>query len=85
MANLRLGVAFAGLTLTVLVFLQLAAVLQHRDQPPESSFTRSFNQWRSRASAAHGNDLFLVGAGKADVTGYSFVPILGHTIHRSLT
>lgn len=69
MANTRLGAALAGVILTVLVFLQLIAVLQHQDQTPESSFARNFNQWRSRQGAAVDNALFLVGAGKADVTG----------------
>lgn len=75
MANLRLGVAFGVLTLTLLVFMQLLAALHNGDETPPSSFSRSFNQWRSRANAASNNDsskndLFLVGAGKADVTGY---------------
>lgn len=69
MANLRLGAALGALTLLLLVFLQLLAVAQH-DQTPVSSFSRSFNQWRGRASAAADDGLFLVGAGKADVTGY---------------
>lgn len=70
MANLRLGVAFGVLTLTLLVFMQLLAALHNGEETPPSSFSRNFNQWRSRANAAAKNDLFLVGAGKADVTGY---------------
>lgn len=70
MANLRLGVAFGVLTLTLLVFMQLLAALHNGDETPPSSFSKSFNQWRSRMHAAARNDLFLVGAGKADVTGY---------------
>ncbi|KAJ5585128.1 uncharacterized protein N7459_004928 [Penicillium hispanicum] len=69
MANLRLGVAFSGVVLTLFVFLQLLAVMQHTGQSPAPSFTQTFNQWRVRASAARKTDLFLVGAGKADVTG----------------
>ncbi|KAJ5611699.1 hypothetical protein N7528_008804 [Penicillium herquei] len=70
MVNLRFGTALAAVILTLLVFLQLLAIFQHTDQVPESSFTRNFNQWRSRANTATASDgLFLVGAGKADVTG----------------
>lgn len=78
MANLRLGAAFGALTLLLLLFLQLLAVAQHGDQPPASSFSRNFNQWRSRASAAADDGLFLVGAGKADVTGYGFLTLQHH-------
>lgn len=70
MSSLRLGAALGALTLTLLVFLQLLAMAQHNDQPPASSFSRNFNQWKSRAGAAADDSLFLVGAGKADVTGY---------------
>jgi neutral ceramidase len=72
MANLRLGVAFGVLTLTLLVFVQLLAALQNGDETPVSSFSRSFNQWGNRANAANtaNSNKFLVGAGKADVTGY---------------
>ena len=83
MMNLRLGAAFFAVTLTLLVFLQLLGMIQHTSQVPASGFTQSFNQWRSRASAATNKEnLFLVGAGKADVTGYSisFYLILSHFI-----
>ncbi|KAJ5677643.1 uncharacterized protein N7477_003276 [Penicillium maclennaniae] len=71
MAHLRLGVALGVLTLTLLVFMQLLAALHTSFETPTSSFSRSFNQWKSRTDAANAanNDLFLVGAGKADVTG----------------
>lgn len=71
MANLRLGAAFGAVTVTLLVFMQLVAVMQNSDQESPSSFNRNFNQWRGRASTATDDSLFLVGAGKADVTGYS--------------
>lgn len=71
MANLRLGMAFAGLTLALLVFMQLLAVVRYNDRVPVGSFDRNFNQWRGRASAATDDGVFLVGAGKADVTGYA--------------
>lgn len=72
MANIRLSAAFGVLMLTLLVSLQLLAALNPDVDTPASSFSRSFNYWRSRADAANttNNDLFLVGAGKADVTGY---------------
>ncbi|KAJ5785570.1 uncharacterized protein N7503_010782 [Penicillium pulvis] len=70
MINLRLSAVFAAITLILLVFLQLLGMVQHTEQIPESSFTRNFNRWKSRTSAAAAADnLFLVGAGKADVTG----------------
>lgn len=70
MGNFRLGIAFAGMTLAALVCLQLLAVLKSENHIPPASFTRNFNQWKSRASKVSTDDIFLVGAGKADVTGY---------------
>ena len=71
MMSLRLSAAFAAVALVLLVFLQLLGMAQHTEQIPDSSFTRNFNRWKSRANAAAAADnLFLVGAGKADVTGY---------------
>lgn len=71
MANLRMGVAFAGLTLAMLVFMQLVAVfkLDDQSQRPLPNFNSKFNQWTNRANKAAADDLFLVGAGKADITG----------------
>ena len=72
-ASLRLGAALFAISLTFLVLIQKFAIVQHSEQVPVSSFTRNFNQWKSRASTAAASDnLFLVGAGKADVTGYGF-------------
>lgn len=69
-----MGITFAGVALAVLVFLQLIAVfkLDSQSQSPLPSFSSNFNQWKSRASAAAADDIFLVGAGKADVTGYVY-------------
>ncbi|KAJ5275992.1 hypothetical protein N7524_002145, partial [Penicillium chrysogenum] len=71
MTNFRMGVTFAGVTLSVLVFLQLIAVFKLDSQPqsPLPGLSSNFNQWKSRANAAAADDIFLVGAGKADVTG----------------
>ncbi|OQE09299.1 hypothetical protein PENFLA_c113G09390 [Penicillium flavigenum] len=71
MTNFRMGVTFAGVTLSVLVFLQLIAVfkLDSQSQSPLPSFSSNFNQWKSRANVEAADDIFLVGAGKADVTG----------------
>ena len=69
MVHFQLGYAFGGVILTLFVFLQLLIVLQHTGQSPTTSFNQNLNQWRNRANAATDNDLFLVGAGKADVTG----------------
>ncbi|KAJ5257120.1 hypothetical protein N7478_013224 [Penicillium angulare] len=70
--NLRLGAAVFAVALTLLVFLQLIAMVQHTGQISTSAFTQSFNHWKGRASAtqnSNNNNRFLVGAGKADVTG----------------
>jgi neutral ceramidase len=74
MTNFRMGVTFAGVTLSVLVFLQLIAVFKLDSQPqsPLPGLSSNFNQWKSRANAAAADDIFLVGAGKADVTGYVY-------------
>ncbi|KAJ5500413.1 Neutral/alkaline nonlysosomal ceramidase [Penicillium expansum] len=71
MANFRMGVTFAGVTLAVLVFFQLIAVfkLDSHSQSSLSSLSSNFNLWKSRANAVAADDIFLVGAGKADVTG----------------
>ncbi|CAG8226706.1 unnamed protein product [Penicillium salamii] len=69
MTNTRLGGIFAVVALAALVFLQLLAVFNYDRQTPQVSLTRSINQWRSRASDETADDIFLVGAGKADVTG----------------
>ncbi|KAG0158872.1 hypothetical protein PDIDSM_6392 [Penicillium digitatum] len=71
MANFRKGVTFAGMTLTVLVFLQLIAIFKFdsQSQSPLPSFISNFNQWKSRANVAAADGVFLVGAGKADITG----------------
>lgn len=70
MANVRLGVIFAAVTLAALVCLQLLAVFNHGEKSPSPSFSRNLNQWKSRANEATDDGTFLVGAGKADVTGY---------------
>ncbi|KAJ5157413.1 uncharacterized protein N7482_008513 [Penicillium canariense] len=69
MATFRIGAAFGAVTIALLVFMQILAALRHIEQAPSSSFSGTFNQWRSRESALTDDDLFLVGAGKADVTG----------------
>ncbi|KAJ5294795.1 hypothetical protein PENANT_c014G03972 [Penicillium antarcticum] len=69
MANVRLGVIFAAVMLAALVCLQLVAVFKHEEQSPSPHFSRNLNQWKSRASEATDDGTFLVGAGKADVTG----------------
>jgi hypothetical protein len=69
MANVRLGVIFAAMTLAALLCLQLLAVFKHDEKLLSPSFSRNLNQWRSRANKATDDGTFLVGAGKADVTG----------------
>lgn len=86
MADLRLGVAFAGVIITALVFLQLLSVVQyHHDiSPPSPSFSQAANEWIGRANKAADNDLFLVGAGKADVTGSGSISLRDQNTWTSL-
>ena len=85
MANLRLGIAFSGVILTLFVFLHLLEVIQYTGPSSLLGFLHNSDQWRSRASAVTDNDLFLVGAGKADITGYYLpLPYLLAVILRSL-
>jgi neutral ceramidase len=80
MANVRLAAIFAAVTLAALVCLQLVAVFKHDEKSPSSSFSRNLNQWRSRANEATDDGLFLVGAGKADVTGCDHFICYTHTL-----
>ncbi|CAG8134671.1 unnamed protein product [Penicillium olsonii] len=69
MASLRLGGVLGVVALAALIFLQLLAAFNHDVQTPQVSLTKSLIQWRSKASEKTTDDIFLVGAGKADVTG----------------
>lgn len=67
MANFRLGVAAAGIFLSALVLLQLISFVQ--DQSPYPNFNVGKKLWQGR-SRQFGDDVFLLGAGRADITGY---------------
>ncbi|PYH71478.1 neutral/alkaline ceramidase [Aspergillus vadensis CBS 113365] len=68
MANFRLGVALASSVATALVLLQLFSLFQHQSQP---LIVGTQPKWAHRAAAteASNDDIFLLGAGKADITG----------------
>lgn len=68
MANFRLGVALASSVATALVLLQLFSLFQHQSQP---LIVGTQSKWAHRAAVTEANndDIFLLGAGKADITG----------------
>lgn len=67
MANLRLYLALVGTFIFAVVLLQLISVLHGFDDPPV--FEASL-QWHDRSSNYVADDsIFVVGAGKADITG----------------
>lgn len=71
MANSRLGVALARTLVTALVLLQLLSIVQTYNPPPTFSFVGKASQWEHRAADKVSDDsIFLLGAGKADITGY---------------
>ncbi|CAL5867365.1 uncharacterized protein PFLUO_LOCUS1581 [Penicillium psychrofluorescens] len=70
MPNLRWGTTILGVTLAALLVLQLLTVVQNHAQPRSPAFRNHFNSWNNRANdAATNDDIFKVGAGKADITG----------------
>ncbi|KAI2788653.1 Neutral ceramidase 2 [Penicillium oxalicum] len=69
MANLRYGVVLGGMAVALLVFMQLIVITQPANEGPSPGFNPKFSAWRDRAGAATDEGLFLVGAGKADITG----------------
>lgn len=71
MANFKIGVALAGTLVTALVLLQLLSIVQTNNPP--SSFNlvgKQSSKWEQRAADLVSDDVFLLGAGKADITGY---------------
>ncbi|KAA8644768.1 hypothetical protein EYZ11_002212 [Aspergillus tanneri] len=69
MANLRRDAAFAGAFVALLVLLLLLTIAPDNHRQPLSVNTRP--HWEDRAAPLDSNDdgLFLLGAGKADITG----------------
>jgi hypothetical protein len=71
MPTIRWGTTILGVTLATLLVLQLLAVVQNNAQPQSPAFRKHYNAWNNRANDAATNaDIFKVGAGKADITGY---------------
>lgn len=70
MANLKLNAAFAGSFVALLVLLLLFTIVPDQHRPIRAN-TQS--RWQDRAAKLDTSDgnLFLLGAGKADITGYS--------------
>ncbi|KAI9045794.1 neutral/alkaline ceramidase [Aspergillus affinis] len=67
MANLRLNAAFAGAFVALLVLLLLFTIVPDQRRPISAN-TRS--RWQDRAAKLDGGDsVFLLGTGKADITG----------------
>lgn len=71
MANFKFGVALAGTLVTALVLLQLLSIVQTYNPPPSFDFVGKGSRWEHRAADQVSDDsVFLLGAGKADITGY---------------
>lgn len=69
MANFRLGAALAGVLLVGFAVLQMFAIARNYNQPPNLQVKQK-PRWRNRpGDAASDNSLFLLGTGKADITG----------------
>lgn len=69
MAMIRLGVALVGTVISLFLLVQM--LMTGEDELPafDANFGAKENDWM-RASAAD-DGLFLLGAGKADITGYN--------------
>lgn len=70
MAGFRLGVTIAGVFFSVLALLQLISIAQNQSPYPNINVVR--NLWQGRGEQ-FGEDVFLLGAGRADITGYLLV------------
>lgn len=69
MTNFRLGAALAGVLLTALLVLRMLAILQNYSQPPNIQVEQTA-QWRNGPGNAVLDDgTYLLGVGKADITG----------------
>lgn len=67
MAYSKLGVALASVFLSTLVLLQLLSIVQN--QTPYINIGTSRKTWLGRNQQKLDEDVFLLGAGKADITG----------------
>jgi hypothetical protein len=68
MASFRLGVAIAGVCISALVLLQLLSIVHSHSH--YSLVDADSRLWFGR-TREFDNDVFLLGAGKADITGYA--------------
>lgn len=69
MASIRIGVALTGTILTMFVLFQLLVTIQGQDQPPIFNTGTEEEHWAGTSTSDDG--VFLLGAGKADITGYN--------------
>lgn len=67
MATFRLSVTIAGVCIATFALLQLLSVIETRTQ--YSHLGASSKLWFGR-NRKFDNDVYLLGAGKADITGY---------------
>ena len=68
MAGFGIGVALTGVILTMLVLFQLLVTIQGQDQPHIFNTGTEEEHWTKTFTSDDG--VFLLGAGKADITGY---------------
>ena len=69
MANLRLcATALAAVVLAGFLVFQLLEIVQNYNQPPNLRVEQT-PPWRNRLGDAADNGTFLLGVGKADITG----------------
>lgn len=66
MANKKLGVAFAGTFIIVITSLLFLSFISDIQEPPG---VEARYQWADRQFASD-DSVFILGAGKADITGY---------------
>ena len=69
MASFRIGVALTGTILTIFVLFQLLVTIKGQDQPLIFNTEPEEEHWAGSSTSDDG--VFLLGAGKADITGYS--------------
>ena len=68
MANLRLNAAFAGAFIALLILLLLFTIVPDQRRPITAN---TQTRWQDRAAKLDADgSVFLLGAGKADITGY---------------
>lgn len=76
----RLGVAVAGICISTIVLFQLFSLLQPHGHYANLDTAKKLFRGRDRQ---YGDDVYLLGAGKADITGYVGLSFLSLLIVRS--